>query len=160
LRFINIVSLQKGIYMLPRYKDIVDLLKKGSTIEAQEKIMSLREGALELQEENQELKEKINDLEKQLHKADDWEAEKNRYTLASPWRGSGQVYALKESNSNGEVPHFLCTDCFNNSNKVILNPSTKLKSVVMECPSCKSGVDTSFRVIGPAKYAEEYAKEG
>jgi hypothetical protein len=73
---------------------------------------------------------------------------------------SGQVYALKESNSNGEVPDFLCKNCFNNSNKLILNPSTKLKSVVMECPSCKSGVAASFRAILPAKYAEVYAKEG
>jgi hypothetical protein len=44
--------------MLPKYKDIVELLKKGSTIEAQEQIMNLREGALELQEENHELKQK------------------------------------------------------------------------------------------------------
>ena len=35
--------------MLPKYRDIVDLLKKGSTLEAQEQIMRLREGALELQ---------------------------------------------------------------------------------------------------------------
>ena len=49
--------------LLPNYKDIVDLIKKGSTIEAQEKIMELREGALGLQEENLELKAKIKDLE-------------------------------------------------------------------------------------------------
>lgn len=36
----------------PNYKDIIELIKKGSTIEAQEKIMELREGALALQEEN------------------------------------------------------------------------------------------------------------
>jgi hypothetical protein len=43
------VSHSRSLNMLPRYKDIVDLLKKGSTMEAQEQIMSLREGALELQ---------------------------------------------------------------------------------------------------------------
>ena len=52
--------------MLPKYKDIVDLLKKGSTIEAQEKIMSLREGALDLQEENQDLKEQIKKLQSEM----------------------------------------------------------------------------------------------
>jgi hypothetical protein len=52
--------------MIPRYRDIIDLIKKGSTVEAQEKIMELREGALELQEENQFLKEKIRELEAKL----------------------------------------------------------------------------------------------
>lgn len=57
--------------MLPKYKDIVDLMKKGSTIEAQEQIMALREGALELQEENLELKEKLSELEKSIKELDD-----------------------------------------------------------------------------------------
>ncbi len=47
---------------LPTYKDIVDLLKKGATIEAQEKIMELREAALEIQNENLILKQQIASL--------------------------------------------------------------------------------------------------
>ena len=54
--------------LLPNYKDIVELLKKGSTIEAQEKIIELREGALSLQEENIKLREKIKELESELNK--------------------------------------------------------------------------------------------
>lgn len=34
--------------MLPKYKDITELIKKGATVEALEKIMELREAALEL----------------------------------------------------------------------------------------------------------------
>ena len=49
--------------ILPNYKDIVELLKKGSTIEAQEKILELREAALELQEENLSLRERVKELE-------------------------------------------------------------------------------------------------
>lgn len=52
--------------MLPSYKDIIELLKKGSSIEAQEKIMELREGAIALQEENIELRQKVKALEEQL----------------------------------------------------------------------------------------------
>jgi len=51
--------------MIPRYKEIVDLIKKGSTLEAQEKIIELRESALELQEENQQLKIRVAELESQ-----------------------------------------------------------------------------------------------
>ena len=52
---------------IPSYSDIVDLIKKGATIEAQEKIMELRETALRLQEYNiTALKERIKELEQQL----------------------------------------------------------------------------------------------
>jgi len=52
--------------VLPRHKDIVDLLKQGKTEEAQEQILALRETALELQEENVALKEKVRKLEEEL----------------------------------------------------------------------------------------------
>jgi hypothetical protein len=146
--------------MLPKYKDIVDLLKKGSTIEAQEQIMDLREGALELQEENQELKNKIRELEAKLQSIDDWAIEKEKYALVSPWRGAAQVYALKQSKSEGVEPHFLCTNCFHGSKKVILNPTKKDSWVLMVCPSCKATINTDCRGVGSPTYAEEYTKEG
>lgn len=146
--------------MLPKYKDIVELLKKGSTIEAQEQIMSLREGALELQEENQELKNRILELEAKLKSIDDWAIEKDRYALVSPWKGAAQAYALKQSKSDGEEPHFLCANCFHGSKKVILNPTKKDSWVLMVCPSCKATIDTGYRGIGSPTYVEEYAKEG
>jgi hypothetical protein len=43
--------------LLPNYKDIVELIRKGSTIEAQEKILELREAAMQLQEENLALRQ-------------------------------------------------------------------------------------------------------
>ncbi|NOQ88316.1 MAG: hypothetical protein GQ550_05275, partial [Gammaproteobacteria bacterium] len=52
--------------MIPKYKDIVELIKKGSTLEAQEKIMELREAVMETQEENHALKNRINELEAEL----------------------------------------------------------------------------------------------
>jgi hypothetical protein len=51
---------------IPDYKDIADLLKKGLTLEAQEKIMELRVAALELQEENLKLRERVKQLECKL----------------------------------------------------------------------------------------------
>jgi len=48
---------------IPSYTDIKDLVKKGLTIEAQEKIMELREAAITLQEENIALKERVKALE-------------------------------------------------------------------------------------------------
>jgi len=51
---------------IPNYKDIVDLIKKGATLEAQEKIMELREAALAVQEENLQLQTRIKELEEKL----------------------------------------------------------------------------------------------
>jgi hypothetical protein len=51
---------------IPNYKDIIDLLKKGLTVEAQEKIMELRGAALELEEENVSLKRENTDLKAKL----------------------------------------------------------------------------------------------
>jgi regulator of replication initiation timing len=51
---------------LPNYKDIVELMKKGATVEAQEKIMELREAVIELQEENLALRQENKDLKVQL----------------------------------------------------------------------------------------------
>ena len=51
---------------LPRYKEIVNLIKQGETAEAQKLILELREAAIEIQEENAELKEKVQRLEGEL----------------------------------------------------------------------------------------------
>ena len=58
---------------LPSYKDIVELLKAGATIEAQEKIMELRQAALTIQEDNIQLRNRVLELEariKELEGAD------------------------------------------------------------------------------------------
>ena len=51
---------------LPSYTDIVSLIKKGATIEAQEKIMELREACVALQDENHAMRENIKKLEEAL----------------------------------------------------------------------------------------------
>ncbi len=72
-----------AIKMLPNYGEIVELLKKGATVEAQEKIMELREKSLELQEENITLKAQIKGLEEALNIRDNIEYEPPVYWL---WR--------------------------------------------------------------------------
>ena len=89
--------------LLPNYKDIVDLLKKGSTIEAQEKIMELREGALALQEENINLKEKISELESKLNK-------KNEVQYEAPF-----YWTMV----NGKKEGPFCQKCYDSDGKII-----------------------------------------
>ena len=51
---------------LPNFKEIIELVKTGATIEAQEKIMELRETVVEQQEENLRLRQQINELQDEL----------------------------------------------------------------------------------------------
>lgn len=60
---------------LPSYKDIIDHIKAGATIEVQEKIMELRQSALETQEENIELRKRIVELEVRVRELESLEGE-------------------------------------------------------------------------------------
>ena len=60
---------------LPNYKDIVDLVKTGATIEAQEKIMELRQSALAIQEKNVELQNRVLELEARVKELESAEGE-------------------------------------------------------------------------------------
>lgn len=88
---------------LPKYKDIVDLIKKGSTLEAQEKIVELREAALDLQEENIALKEENSKLKAII---------KTNKTL----HFDGQVYWFKDGDKN-EGP--FCPHCHDVDDKMV-----------------------------------------
>ena len=55
---------------LPKYNDIVNLFKKGESLEAQEKLIELMGAALNLQQENQELKDQVVELQNQLKQKD------------------------------------------------------------------------------------------
>ncbi len=95
--------------MIPNYKDIVDLLKKGATVEAQEKIMELREGVLELQEENASLKSQIRELREQLQ-------------VRSHLDFEDGVYWLWEEDEAGD-PSIktgpFCQRCYDDENKLV-----------------------------------------
>jgi hypothetical protein len=64
---------------LPQYQDIVRLIKTGATIEAQEKIMELRETALKYQDENFDLRSRVKELEAALSLRDRLKWEKPYY---------------------------------------------------------------------------------
>ena len=104
--------------MLPKYKDIIDLIKKGSTIEAQEKIMELREAAIQLQDENQVLRDKIHLLEKELEINAKLEWEKPYYWLVDGQEKDGPYCQLcfdKEHNlirlQGGQRGMWHCHSC-------------------------------------------------
>ncbi|MBU0529431.1 hypothetical protein KKF86_06720 [bacterium] len=118
---------------LPNYKDIVELIKKGSTLEAQEKIMELREASLELQEENSNLK-KENILIKE------------KLELTKSLKFDGLVY-WKNKGSEKEGP--FCPTCHDSNGKLIrLHQQTD----GWFCYTCRNG----FYTKSEADFDKEY----
>ena len=99
-------------------KDISDASARyAAIIELQEKIL----GA---QEAQTALVQKVSDLEKELAAFKNWNAEKERYQLTD-YGGGTFAYALKPEKAEGEPPHKLCANCFQQGKKSILKYTGK-----------------------------------
>lgn len=90
--------------------------------------------------------EEVRALKEEVMRVKAWETQKQRYKLASPWESGGVAYALRESMASGEPPHLICTKCYEDGRKSILNP-LRLESGfgAFSCPICKSQIPTGFR---------------
>ena len=96
---------------LPNYKDIVELLKKGATLEAQEKIMELREAALALQEENIDLKNEVIELKEQVRKLESFEGEPCPKCRRPSWIVESSKPDKQFSRLGGIRREYRCTEC-------------------------------------------------
>jgi plasmid stabilization system protein ParE len=110
---------------LPSYKEIVGLIKKGATIEAQERIMALREACVALQDENHAMREKMKVLE---------EALKFKKTLE---------YRVPFYYAEGDSNPF-CPRCWEKDKRAIhLSPERILSGArARPCPDCKAEFKT------------------
>ena len=88
---------------MPTYNDIQDLLKKGLTIEAQEKIMELRIAALKLESDKLELEQRVKELEFALQ-------------LTGELKREGNVYfRTREGKTDGPY----CLGCWDGDRKLV-----------------------------------------
>lgn len=97
------IGIKQNKMALPNYKDIVELIKKGATLEAQEIIMERREVFLELQEENLILREEIKTLKENIQLKEELDFDGKVY-----WRIS-----------KGEKIGPFCQKCFDYEGKLI-----------------------------------------
>jgi len=107
---------------LPTYKDIVDLIKKGATVEAQEKIMELREAIIELKDENSSLRQRVRSLEEELRIKGQLKFEKTVYWL------------LEDEGKTGPF----CQRCYDIDKKLVRLQEYKYE---WHCVACKQGYE-------------------
>ena len=100
--------------------EIRDTVKFGDAIiKLQAQIMTAQQGALAAQEHEASMAEEIRSLKGRVDDLEAWDIEKQRYHLTKLPPGAF-VYALEDEESGTEPLHYLCTNCFENQKKSIL----------------------------------------
>jgi hypothetical protein len=82
---------------------------------------------------------RVRELEEEKAKLEAWNTEKQRYKLTELGPGM-TTYTLKEGMENGEPPHHLCTNCYNEGHKSIMQTEVRFpgRSQVLVCHRCGS----------------------
>ena len=109
---------------------------KKEAIELQTIITSLHSQILTMYAHYSELLQVKNDLEKKLMDYENWDETKSQYKLEEVAPGVF-VFSLKEDNRVSEPNHWLCTNCFDDRKKSILQRHGTVKYL---CPKCKNEI--------------------
>ncbi|MET4230191.1 hypothetical protein ABIA85_003458 [Bradyrhizobium sp. LA6.10] len=111
-------------------------------MEFQSKILDANNAAFSAQEERSTLLERIRNLEKELAKLENWEAEKQRYQLTNLGDDESPLlaYVLKPSMEHGETSHSICANCYANGKKSLLQAELRFpgRCNVLTCHQCDS----------------------
>ena len=107
-------SLLKGFNQLKTEAEVAQ-----KTIELNQIIASVQNDLFDAQSTYSAAISRIDELEKELMQIKNWAAEKQRYQLHELAPGSF-VYRLKEEMTHGEPVHDICTQCYENGIKSIL----------------------------------------
>ena len=141
-------DIAKGLLELKSLSDV-----QGKVIELQSAILSAQSSALSANADQSAMVNEIRRLKEEIACVKAWETQKQRYQLTQFRSGPGVVYSLKESMSNSEPPHWICTKCYEDGKRMILQPATINGFIHIVCPSCKLDIPTHMRGIGAPEYA-------
>jgi len=129
---------------------------QGKVIELQSAILSAQSSAMEANAEQVAMAKEIRSLKSQIEAMKGWQDEATRYKLVEPWSNGSLVYALREMAKKSDPAHYLCTRCYSDGHKSILNPTEDGKGwCICRCPQCKSEVRSGYRGSSSAEYATE-----
>ncbi|WP_340107649.1 hypothetical protein [Pikeienuella sp. HZG-20] len=110
-------------------------------IELNGQIIAAQELALSAQAAQSALIERERQLEAEIVRLKDWEAEKARYELSEAAPGCF-TRAIKAGMENGEPPHQICEQCYQDGRKSILQYTLLRvgRAETLDCHSCGSRI--------------------
>jgi hypothetical protein len=128
---------------------------QGKVIELNEAIISAQASAVSAQLEHFAMVQRVRDLEEEITNMKTWEEEKQRYKLVNPWQGATfVVYALKEASKGTDVPHWICTKCYDDGRRTIIQPILdKVGHWLIVCPTCHAEINSGMRGLHRPEYA-------
>jgi uncharacterized coiled-coil DUF342 family protein len=138
--FAGLSAIKTAFDIAKGLKDIDDAARRNAAV------IELQEKLLTAQATQSTLVERIRDLEKEVASFEQWEATKERYELKKTASG-GLAWFLKVEAQGSEAPHQICTKCYEERKRNILQPKGR-SSVganlgippVLYCPACKCEV--------------------
>jgi len=135
-------------------KSKVDSAVTQKAIDLQAALITLQSTVMSIQAQNQDLLAENSQLKQQLIAAKNWEAEAQKYSLTEIIPGTF-VYAINQDQLSTQPYHWLCTHCYENKQKSILQRGGKEpRGWVYNCPICKA------QIFGPGEPARLIAKPG
>ena len=104
-------------------------------------ILSAQSSALEANAAQFTLLDRVREIEEEIARMKAWDAEKQKYELKQIHTGAF-AHVLKPQASGGEPPHWLCTTCYQNYRKSILQAQGRASDddsiELYGCPTCKN----------------------
>lgn len=152
-------DIAKGLISLNTMAEV-----QAKAIELNQKIIDAQHQIFSANTAQTTLVERVRELESQIARMKDWNAQKQRYKLAAPFPGC-MVYALQKSMSEGQTPHYFCAACFQNGQPSILQSregrQTREGRVRgnFYCPVCKSEAVTGYMNAVAPQYFEDIKPE-
>ena len=107
-------DLAMGLSKLDKLADV-----QAKAVELQTLILGLQSEAFTAHAQQSAMIEKVRSLEAELARVKAWEETKQGYELHEPTPGAF-VYASKAQSGRTEPPHWICTNCYENSRRSIL----------------------------------------
>lgn len=133
----------------------IDYEVKEKVLAIQQSLIEAQQSMLTMQQALSDANQRTRNAEDALMAANDWTQEKERYKQFAPYTGT-LVYAVKNSEAHGDLPHYICANCYQRGNKAILS-FEKLQDgfFALKCTACKYKAPTGYRSAGQFEYPPE-----
>jgi len=142
----DLIAISQGLSALKATSDIVkaliglrdyaQILEK--TVELNQQIATAQAALISAHQEQSSLLDQVHALEKEITDMETWNAKKDDYELCAVSAGA-LAYMLKQSTRGTEPPHWLCTNCYENSKPSIMQAFGEIGGKrIYKCPRCEN----------------------